>query len=316
MVEVTKSLKKLISQFRDRYQAFESAISWDRFVQADLQKDDVDLLRDLVPPIVDDYDELRNLLRRRVRDASRLTGLKPAEQRYFAEVIEPRESVFSRISLWSLFNSMDNDAEWLRRELKAVKEQVSYPERDSILKTFDIGLARIENDEDTLRDYDWFDELDLEGARELVESKMFCPDLWHEHAESIRPVLLGKHPAVSNQLRLRLDDLYKSYILGQYLSGIAMARSVLEYALATWAKKQGFDDRELHLESLIKLVTDKERSLSEDRLNIVRLNGNAIMHPEVIAHDNVVEFPPNEGTCQRCIEIVVETIETLQSDLA
>jgi hypothetical protein len=39
------------------------------------------------------------------------------------------------------------------------------------------------------------------------------------------------------------------------------------------------------------------------------------MHPEVIAHDNVVEFPPNEGTCQRCVEIVVETIETSQSHL-
>jgi hypothetical protein len=316
MVEVTKSLKRLISQFRDRYQAFESAISWDRFVEASLQKDDVDLLRDLVPPIINDYDELRNLLRRRVRDASRLTGLKPAEQRYFAEVIEPRGPVFFRISLWSLFNSLDSDGEWLRRELKAAKERVSNPERDSILKAFDTGLARMKNDEDTLRNYDWFDELDIDGALELVESKMFRPDLWHEHAESIRPVLLGKYPAVNNQLRLRLDDLYKSYILGQYLSGIAMARSVLEYTLATWAKKRRFDDREPHLEGLIKLVTDKEPSLSEDRLNIVRLNGNAIMHPEVVAHDNVVEFPPNEGTCQRCIKIVVETIETLQSDLA
>lgn len=316
MVEATKSLKRLISLFRDRYQAFESAIPWDRFVEADLQKDDVDRLRDLVPPIIDGYDELRNLLRRRVREASRLTGLKPAEQKYFAEVIEPREPVFSRISLWSLFNSVDSDGDWLRRELKAAKQRVSYPERDSILKAFDIGLVRMENDEEALSDYEWFNEIDIEGARELVESEMFRPDLWHEHAESIRPVLLGKHPAVHNQLRLRLDDLYRSYILGQYLSGIAMARSVLEYALATWARKRRLDDRKLNLEDLIKLVTDTEPSLSEDRLDIVRLNGNAIMHPEVVAHDNVVEFPPNEGTCQRCIRIVVETIETLQSDLA
>jgi hypothetical protein len=316
MGEITKPLKRLIRQFRDRFQGFESIIPWDRFVEGDFRQNDVDRVRELILLIGNDYHELRNLLRCGVRDTSRLTGLKPDEQKYFREVIEERKSVFSRIFLWRVFSSEGSDVDWLRRDLKTAEDPVSCPEGESIRKTFDFGLTKLVFNEEELRDDDLLDRLDLEGARELVESTMFRPDLWHCHVESIRPVLLGKYPAVHSKLRLRLDDLYKSFIFGQYLSGIAMARSVLEYALATWANKRGLRIRNLNLEELIELVAEKEPSLSRDRLDIVRLNGNAIMHPEVIAHDNVIEFPPNQKTCRRCIEIVVETIETLQSDLS
>jgi len=313
----TKTLRHLISQFQDHFQAFDTVITWGRFVDGDFDEQALQGLRTVIPLLVADYEELGRLLRYRVRTSGRLTGLRPHELEYYAEVVEPRANILNRLRLWSLFNDVDADGQWLTRELMKTGEQDSLAHYEMITRAIDIALNRVEENEEYFRDYEWFDEIDVEGARELVDSEIFRPDQWHENAKRIRPVLLGKHPAIKNSLRLRLDDLYKSYILGQYLSGIAMARSVLAYALATWAKNHRFNNpQDLKLEDLIDLVTERVSVLSKDRLNIVRLNGNAIMHPEVTAHDNVVEFPPSEGTCQRCIKIVIETIEALHKDLA
>ncbi len=153
---------------------------------------------------------------------------------------------------------------------------------------------------------------DLQIALDLVNSKIFRIDLWYENSQRIRPVLSGKHPSIEKSLRMRLDDLRESFILGQYLSCTAMARSVLEYALRTWASKNFQDtQQDTKLERLINLVADHVPNLQRKDLHFIRANGNAIMHPEGVGRDNVVEFPPNRDTCELSFRIIINTIEIL-----
>ncbi len=163
-------------------------------------------------------------------------------------------------------------------------------------------------------DFDYYIELKrgIQRALDLLNSKIFRIDLWDENSKRIRPVLSGKHPSIEKSLRMRLDDLRESFILGQYLSCTAMARSVLEYALRTWASKNFQDtQQDTKLERLINLVADRVPDLQRKDLHFIRANGNAIMHPEGVGRDNVVEFPPNRDTCELSFRIIINTIEIL-----
>ncbi len=139
---------------------------------------------------------------------------------------------------------------------------------------------------------------EIEAVERLIFSPFFSPDEWLQNSSEIEPVLGGNTgQRVPGQVRLRLKELTHSFILGNYLASVALARAILEYALVDRAAIIGiracgedprYPDRTNRLGTLIKDASEIRPALKMD-MESVWENGNRMLHPK--KRDNVIYIP-------------------------
>jgi hypothetical protein len=143
-----------------------------------------------------------------------------------------------------------------------------------------------------------FAEDDLKATHRLLYSSFFQPDEWLRNADEIEPVLgEAAEQRIPSNIRIRLKELYRGFILGNHLSAIALARAVLEYALIDRSAKIGInplsdDPRYPHrTRKLWMLVEDASENRPELKLDMESIvdAGNKTLHPK--KKDNLVLLP-------------------------
>jgi hypothetical protein len=105
----------------------------------------------------------------------------------------------------------------------------------------------------------------------------------------------------------RLNQAFLSYIFGQHLACIALARATLEYALKSSAAHFGVvtidatTNRGKDLEKLIKAFEDIDTvGTFVQEMHYIRKSANEVLHG---AHgDSVAAFPQGRGIALRCIQ--------------
>jgi hypothetical protein len=150
-----------------------------------------------------------------------------------------------------------------------------------------------------------FDEtdtrFDLKACRRLFTLPFFEPDLWLARQREIGPLLLGRRARnVPSHVRGRVKEIHHSFVLGNFLSAVALARSTLEYALIDRGRSLGYEPFETRMGNhSVKRLADLIDSASvvmpslRDSMVRVREIGNQVLHPkkhyDVIRLSHVLE---------------------------
>jgi hypothetical protein len=147
-------------------------------------------------------------------------------------------------------------------------------------------------------DTEEFSEEALNATNRLIYSSFFRPDEWLRNADQIEPVLgVAAEQRIPSNVRIRLKELYRSFILGNYLSAIALSRAILEYALVDRSAKIGinslsddprYPNRTRKLGLLVEDAGEQRPELKLDMESIVDA-GNMTLHPK--KKDNLVLLP-------------------------
>jgi len=143
-----------------------------------------------------------------------------------------------------------------------------------------------------------FSAEDLAAADHLLFSSFFRPDEWLRGFEELQPILGERaEQRIPGNVRERLKELYRSFAFGNFLSAIALARAILEYALVDRASHLGIDPytqdtrypgRTRRLRELVEDAAEKIPELRSDIESILDA-GNQTLHPR--RKDNLVRLP-------------------------
>lgn len=159
-------------------------------------------------------------------------------------------------------------------------------------------------------------------AYEVVDSKLidFDPDKWLDRAGNLAPIRTERgieHLPI--HVRLRLEDLFRTYVFGCWLAVPALARAILEYAILDnlhkfeiercWPPDRRGNTREKTLEHLIRDVAERTPEL-EAQMNAVRDYGNDFMHPKRTRTSKETLFQ-REERAKEAIDAVTSVVESL-----
>ena len=118
------------------------------------------------------------------------------------------------------------------------------------------------------------------------------------NADEIEPILgRAAEQRIPGNIRVRLRELYRSFILGNYLAAIALARAILGYALVNRSANIGINpfsddphnpNRVRKLGMLVEAASESRPELRLGMESIVDA-GNQTLHPK--KKDNLVRLP-------------------------
>jgi hypothetical protein len=159
--------------------------------------------------------------------------------------------------------------------------------------TFEVGIeqveALIERNPDQRFDKKFVPRL----ATVFLDSKLisFDPDAWLDRMAHLAPIRTDrKNAALPVHVRFRIEEIFRAYVIGCWLSVLALSRAVLEYAILDnvhkfkvepyWPTKDKYGRRsEKSLEQLVNEVGSRAPHL-EQAMDKLRQYGNAYMHPK------------------------------------
>lgn len=108
--------------------------------------------------------------------------------------------------------------------------------------TFEYGVEKIQQIIDDDSTYN--DRFSVSRAYQILESNLinFAPDEWLDNASYLRPIRTSRNKMeIPVQVRMRMIELNRSYVFGNWLSVLTLARSILEYAILDTLHKFGID---------------------------------------------------------------------------
>lgn len=191
--------------------------------------------------------------------------------------------------LWLAIGILDPENQLMREFLYA---PITSASGTKLRATFDQGIEEVRslierNPGEGLEENFLPDE-----AEELIESRLiqFNPDAWRERASSLAPVRVGRiNLVLPGNLRLRLEEIYRTYVFGCWISVISLSRAALEYALLDNANRLGLithwpadrdgKARNKRLSDLVEDYANLVPSIAHD-LNNLRDLGNSYLHPK------------------------------------
>jgi len=189
-----------------------------------------------------------------------------------------------------------------------------------IKRTFDEGLQQIYSLIDRNPDMDF--HLLPDTAYEVIDSKLiaFDPDSWLDRVGQLAPVRTArKNVLLPVHVRLRLEELFRAYIFGCWLSVLALSRATLEYAILDNLHKFGVDaywppDRndkrsEKKLEHLIEAVGNFLPQLVDPMDRLGRY-GNEYLHPKTSKSSKETLFQ-RENAAKDAVEKLTFVVEAL-----
>ena len=143
-----------------------------------------------------------------------------------------------------------------------------------------------------------FSTEEIDAAGQLLFSSFFDPDQWMRNNHELHPVS-GEDAdrLLPSNIRIRVREVYRSFVLGNYLAAIALTRAMLEYAIMEHAARLDinpyFTDqigrkRTRRLRELVEELSEKIQTLRLPMEAIIEA-GNRTLHPE--QQDRLVLLP-------------------------
>jgi hypothetical protein len=232
------------------------------------------------------YDAINGIARllKRVHLDTAIQNADPERLKFYRDKLLPNRKGLERL-IMRLLDLPDTEL--------SSKEMLPFPTGNPVWNVLVSGLDYWEDNYS-----DEFTKDDIESAERLLYSSFFRPDEWLKNADDIEPIF-GKaaENTIPSNVRIRLKELYRSFILGNHLSAIALARAILEYALIDKSAKLGinafssdprYPNRTRKLGMLVEDAAEKRPELEIDMESIVEA-GNQTMHPR--KGDNLVLLP-------------------------
>ena len=178
-------------------------------------------------------------------------------------------------------------------------------------------VAGIEKMDTLIEDWPEYREHFLvDSAREILTSPLlrFEPDQWIERTAQLRSVLTQRADLLPGQILLRLVEVYRSYIFGNWLSVIVLARSVLEYSILDNCSKLEIDPKRSNdnQKNLAELIDDVARHLPQlkQTMNYLRDKGNETVHPKE-TEDSKEWSDVRQEVAKKCVEYLIAIVEEL-----
>ena len=157
-----------------------------------------------------------------------------------------------------------------------------------------------------------FNWSEMEDAhRDLENSGYFTPDNWVRNLGEIPPVVKGPLQ-FCKPVRIRLEEIRRSYFFGNWLSVIALSRCLMEYVLIQALGKDAKSGRKENggykpLGALIAEMSGRMRELQMD-MESIKERGNYIMHPRDKGGDILSR---SEQDAQDCLRGIVRIVSVL-----
>ena len=172
-----------------------------------------------------------------------------------------------------------------------------------------------------LRDYEGTIEKRHYGfAKLLVSSDYFQPDDWMTNINTLGPIFSPrKEEKFPKHIRIRIHEMYRSFLFGNWMSVLALGRSLLEYVIIdrrsslgieVYEKDQDGAERPKKISRLVDLAVETSFAspLERDMKEITKY-GNGVMHPEKTK--KVRMYPPTKTDALDCMQRIVKIIQIL-----
>lgn len=297
------------------HQAFRKLINMCRPAQVQTWKPDetqkAEYIR-LIETVVNAMDNLVAHEARQLLSEGKVQSFIPEELLAFIRgTIKPEEP-----ALRQTLDLLDPEGKILREFLAGIGRPCGIGNK--VLSTFEQGIQEVAGLIDRNPDKDFFPDI----AYEVLDSKLiaFDPDSWLDRAGELAPVRTNnKNLVLPGHVRLRLEELYRTYVFGCWLSVLSLTRAVLEYALLDNANKFSIDTywppdangkkREKKLSHLIEDFSPHLPTIT-NQMNRLRDIGNDYLHPKTSQMSKEKLFARQAVACE-AISLLVEAVETI-----
>jgi len=245
---------------------------------------------------------LREAIEKRVAaDCLPVAPLGPELWQFYEKEFLPNEETLHALYFQSLFAELDLSA--VVEDLGDTSggslptEEAEEPSERQVDTAFSIGMCLVRDKFDDNSPWWGLDEEGVRKAELIQTASFFTPEEWSRNLSDLRPIItdrpLKNHPA---HVRVRLVEIGRSFIFGNWLAVLALCRSLLEYALIHQAPSRGIDAFEMvrgdrRSRRLADLIEEYTELLPELALPMNTINefGNHVMHPKK-SYD-VIRFP-------------------------
>lgn len=233
--------------------------------------------------------------------------------------------VFVREQLMPRFRALRDALDYLDPDNKLMRDfwwwDPAGGNKWRILSTFEVGIEQIDQLIECLeQEGQERPGLDPDRARDVLDSPLirFEPDAWLTRANELRPIRTRKTSELPTHVRLRLEELYRAYLFGLWISTFGLARAILEYAIHDNLRKLGIDScwpperdgsrTDKKLSHLIDEVAEHLPQLRES-LGLINAYGNEYLHPRKSKVDSLVFR--REQAARETVEKLVEVVEAI-----
>lgn len=172
------------------------------------------------------------------------------------------------------------------------------------------------------RNPDWGDDRHFlpDTAYEVFDSKLinFEPDAWLDRAGELLPIRTNKsNVELPSHMRLRVEELYRAYVFGCWLSVLGLSRAILEYAVLdnlhkfridpSWPADRNGKRKEKKLSDLIDELTEHLPQYNEP-MERLRDYGNKYIHPKTSKVSKGSLFQ-RQAAAKDAVSTLVEVVE-------
>jgi len=272
----------------------------------------------LVNTIVEGYGSLVSMERRHLREEGQIHSVLPESHLGFVrETLKPRLQAIRAAA-----DLLDPEGKLLRDFFHDM-DVGTHPAASHVVRgTFDEGLHQIYELLD--RNPDWGDDHSFvpDLAGEVMDSRLiqFDPDAWLNRASELAPIRSDKRNfSLPMHVRMRLEELYRAYVFGLWLSVLGLSRAILEYAILDNASKFGIDPiwpvdqyGKRKEKKLSHLIDELNRHLPDHMtaMNLLRELGNEYLHPNKSAtsKDSMLR---RQHDAEQVVRTLVEVVEAI-----
>lgn len=268
----------------------------------------------LLDSILNRIDEYRSAEKRQLLREGRVqVDVSDSAFTFFHHQLEPRIPALKKA-----YDAIDPDGAEMYRLLEGIGVPGGASGR--LRATFDEALQQIYNLIDRNPDQDF--GLLPDTAYEVLDSKLiaFEPDSWLDRAGQLAPIRTErKNALLPVHVRFRLEELFRAYVFGCWLSVFALARAILEYAILDnlhkfeidrcWPPDRDGKRREKMLEHLVNDIGDHLPELKKPMTKL-RAYGNEYLHPRPSRTSKETLFQ-REKSAKDALETVLPVIESL-----
>jgi len=266
--------------------------------------------------IVEALDKLSAMEARNLLSGGKVHSFLPDELLTFV-----REQITPRLpTLREALDHLDPDGKVLRDVISGMHHPAGLG--GSVRHTFEQGLQEVYSLIERNPDMDLDEHYFPDTAYDVFDSKLiaFDPDAWLNRAGELSPVRTNnRNLALPSHVRLRLEELYRNYVFGCWLSVLSLSRSILEYTLLDNAGRLSIETqwpadakgarREKKLSHLIDDYAALLPTVAPE-LTELRELGNEYVHPKrsQISKERLLY---RQQEAKRAIGLVVEAVEAV-----
>ena len=164
-----------------------------------------------------------------------------------------------------------------------------------------------------------FTEDAYDGTLKFMANEFFRPDAWLDNLSLLKPVITVKEvSSIPAHVRIRLGEIYRSFVFENWLSVMSLSRSLLEYMILDRHSNIGIDayskeggkNSPKRLGILVSLVSEVLPEIL-DKMQYVVSSGHDVMHPRKKSNVSVIVARNVREQAFNCVSYIRSLAEYL-----